>query len=106
MGAIFDSLPETFTNDAAGLKFFWKRSVEECFKEMYTKKLNNSLAEHQKRNGAYKSQAPLYSSDASVHSFKIKIQKRGSQNSLTLADKRAALERATSKPLLPSKPFL
>jgi hypothetical protein len=107
LGAIYSILPENFTNDAAGHKSFWKRSFEEYFKEMYANLQNNSLEVYQRRNGAYKSQAPKYSTDASVHSFKVKIvKKRGSQNSLSMADKRAALERASSKPLLPSKPFL
>jgi hypothetical protein len=107
LGAIFRNLPDTFSNDNAGKKMFWKRSIEECFKDMYSKYQTNALLEHQKRNGAYKSQAPQYSADTSVHSFQFKIQrKRSSQNSLSLNDKRAAMERATSKPLLKSKAFL
>ena len=109
LGAVFRCLPDSFSNDSGGLKKHWKRSIEECFKEMYAKFQNDELVEHRRRNGAYKNQTPNYGADSSVHSFKSKLKiqkKRASQNSLSLNDKRAALEKSASKPLLPSKAFL
>ena len=109
LGAVFMSLPDLFSNDPTGKKAAWKRGVEELFREEHSKHEAGILVEHQRRSAAYRNQAPRFTHDASVHSFKLGLdirKKRGSQNSLTLADRRAALERASSKPLLPSKPFL
>jgi hypothetical protein len=107
LGAIYMSLPVDFCNDTNGMKSLWKRGIEEFFKKQYSKYQANDLVEYQKRNAAYKSQVPMYTADTSDYSFNMKIEKRRiSQSSLTIADRRAALERAVSKPLLPSKAFL
>ena len=108
LGAIFGNLPDSFENDFFGKKKLWKRRIEEFFKESYAKYQSEKMSEYRKRSGAYKNQEPLFSRDTTMHSFNLKIEKsrRTSHNSLADNDRRSALEKANSKPLLPTKAFL